>query len=387
MLKLNRLNKKERRIFYISPFLPNEEKFKKHYSPAAQAKVGYIRSKLKNYNNITICVNCSLTVDNTLFWTETVTDEYGKCKVLFSISSLYRLFLPISGMVMLLSVFFYILFHVSKCDVVILYHSIYYDSIVTFLKKIKKFKIIYEIEEVYADVRDEGIGREKEIERCEMAADAFIFSTEMLDEMINIYHKICIIIYGVYSYKSRTKSDISDNKKTIIVYSGTLMVGKGASQAVECAKLLDSSYEIRIIGYGSDEEKKTIKQMISESKSDCKVVFDGMKYGDEYIDYLNDCDIGLCIQPDDCRFNATSFPSKILNYLNCGLKVVASNMEALKKSKIAKLISYSGSCSPEDVAIAIKNSERMEKPDPRLLAKLDEEVEEGIYRIINVCLK
>ena len=40
----------KRNIYYISPYLPKAEKYQNHYSPAAQAKVEYIRSKLKAYN-------------------------------------------------------------------------------------------------------------------------------------------------------------------------------------------------------------------------------------------------------------------------------------------------------------------------------------------------
>lgn len=371
------------RTFYISPYLPKKEKYKKHYLPAAQTKVDYIRSKLPEYGSITICVNCSLTVDSSIFLPKTIIDEYGKCRVLFSISSTKRFLLPISGLTMLLSVFFYVLFHVKKGDTVILYHSIYYDPIVTFLKKLKKFKIVYEIEEIYADVRDGGNGREKEITRCEKAADAFIFSTEMLNEAVNKNHKKNIVIYGAYKACEREKTETNaDTRKTIVVYSGTLMAGKGASHAVECARALDSSYEIRIIGYGSAEEIDTIKYLIEENKSDCKVVFDGMKYGDEYIEYLYKCDIGLCIQPHDNQFNATSFPSKILSYLNCGLKVVATNLEALKKSKLSELISFSADSTPNEVAKAIKIAMEKKVNNSEMLNKLDGEVVLGLFSLL-----
>ena len=185
-------DKSKRNIYYISPYLPKAEKYHNHYSPAAQAKVEYIRSKLKEYNAITVCVNCSLTVDDSLFLPEKITDENGDCILLISKSSRRRVWLPLCGALMLLSVFFFILLNVKEKDTVVLYHSVYYDRIVTFLKRIKNFKLIYEVEEIYADVRDGGAGREKEISRCEKDADAFIFSTEMLDEIVNINNE-CLV--------------------------------------------------------------------------------------------------------------------------------------------------------------------------------------------------
>ena len=261
----------------------------------------------------------------------------------------------------------------KKNDTIILYHSVYYDSIVIFLKKIKKYRIVYEIEEIYADVRNNGRGREKEIKKCESSADAFIFPTEMLDKLINANNKKSVIIYGAYKPEERKLFHTNSNgKKTLIVYSGTLMKGKGAAQAIEVAKSLDSNYEIRIIGYGSREEIETIQQMIEENNSECKVVFDGMKYGSEYIDYLCNCDIGLCIQPSDAGFNATSFPSKILSYLNCGLKVVATEMETLKISKLADVITFTKNSDPIEIGNAIKVALQKDVDNKAVLEQLDQ---------------
>ena len=363
--------------------MPKEDKYKTHYSPAVQAKVDYIRSTIKSLDAITICVNCSLTVDNNVLRPLDIKDEYGSCRVLFSLSCKKRILLPLCGATMLISVLFFLLFNVKKGDVIILYHSIYYDFIVRMLKAVKKYRIIYEIEEIYADVRDKGKGREKEILKCEKAADAFIFPTELLNEAVNVNQKPNIIIYGAYTPVKKEKVDRRNDKtKTIIVYSGILMEGKGARQAVECANSLDKEYEIRIIGYGNTEEINNIKRMIQCNRSECNVVFDGMKYGDEYINYLSECDIGLCLQPNENYFNATSFPSKVMSYLNTGLKVVATEMESLKRSKLASFLSFSYDSSSEQVAKAIERAKSMKPPSYHLIVKMDNEVRKNICRII-----
>lgn len=366
-------------IYYISPYLPDEKKYEKHYSPAAQSKVDYIRTKLAKYNTTTVCVNCSLTVDNSFFLPTTYQDEKGVCRVLLSKSTKRRAFLRVCGALMLTSVFIYVLFKIGREDTVILYHSVYYDDIVIFLKKIKKFRLVYEVEEIYADVRDGGKGREKEIKKCESAANAFIFPTEMLDEAVNRDRKEYVVIYGAYNPQLREPHN--DSEKTLVVYSGTLMAGKGATQAAESARALNNTYEIRLIGYGSNEEIRLLEEIICKNKSKCRVVYDGMKYGKDYYNYLLDCHIGLCIQPEN-QFNASSFPSKVLNYLNCGLKVVATEIEALKKSKLADYISFATDSNPEEVAKAIQKARSMTFDYYDILYKLDMDATSGIERVI-----
>lgn len=374
LIKKGTKSDSDSKIYYISPYLPKTEKYKEHYSPAAQSKVDYLRSILSKYNIITVCINCSLTVDNSLFLPKKIKDDKGICQVLLSKSSKKRFLLPICGVIMLISVFLYVLFYISSKDIVILYHSIYYDNIIAFFKKIKKFKIVYEVEEIYADVRDRGIGREREIIKCKSVADAYIFPTELLDEIINDNNdKKSVIIYGAYSPQNNIREKNSSNR-IVVVYSGTLMKGKGAREAIECARSLDDRFEIRIIGYGNSDEIKTIKEMIEKNTSSCRVVFDGMKNGDDFVRYISNCDIGLCIQPNDNRFNATSFPSKILNYFNCGLNVVATRIEALSKSQLADYMFFAKDSSPEEVAKAIQQAADKRVNTYNLLQELDAKI-------------
>lgn len=370
-------------VFYISPYLPNKEKYKKHYSPAAQSKVSYIRSIIENENITTVCVNCSLTVDDCIFSSHYENDKYGKCKVLFSKSSTKRYMLPLCALYMLASLFIFVLFNISKNDVVILYHSIYYDPIVRVLKYIKRYKIIYEVEEIYTDVRHQGKNRKLEIYRCRKFADAFIFPTELLDDIVNNGHKPSVIVYGAYKSDSFSqKRRVQKSNKKIIVYSGTLMNGKGALQAIDCAQSLDSNFEVRIIGYGSQIEIQQIEKRIISNRSACSVVFDGMKYGQQYSDYLQQCDIGLCIQPIDNFFNATSFPSKILSYFSHGLAVVATDMEVIKRSKLSQYIFFAEGTSPEQVVSAIHQAFNYKYDNQAILESLHMEVKKQINDII-----
>lgn len=365
--------KKKRKVYYVSPYMPEGKGYEKHYSVAAQSKVGYIRSLFKKEELITVCVNCSLTVDNLIILPKIVSDENGKCRVVCSISCVNRLFLPFCGLIMYFSLFMYLFFNVRKQDTIVLYHSIYYDMIAYIIKKIRKCKIIYEVEEVYADVRDGGMGREEEIRKCRKMADAFIFPTELLNKEININNIPYLIVYGAYLIPNNKVMKKVNKEKIRIVYSGTLMEGKGADEVVECAKYLDEKYEIRIIGYGRDEEIEKLLNRIANIESKCVVHFDGVKYGNEYMDYLMKCDIGLCIQPLHNLFNKSSFPSKVLSYFNAGLKIITNEIPAVVQSRLSKYITFAHSTEPMEVARAIKESEKMFLYGNDLVEALDRE--------------
>ena len=82
----------------------------------------------------------------------------------------------------------YVCRNTNKNSKVIVYHSLGYLKTISFLKKIKHFKLILEVEEIYADVIEN-----KKIRISEMSflkkADAYIFPTMLLNEEINLDNK------------------------------------------------------------------------------------------------------------------------------------------------------------------------------------------------------
>ena len=61
---------------------------------------------------------------------------------------------------------------------------------------------------------------------------------------------------------------------------------------------------------------------------------------EEYLKFIQKCQIGLCTQNIDAAFNTTSFPSKILSYMSNGLEVVGVNIAAIKNSKVGQYIQF-----------------------------------------------
>lgn len=279
----------------------------------------------------------------------------------------------------------YILKNTDKNTKVIVYHSLGYLKTIKFLKKVKKFNLILEVEEIYADVIGNKKIREKEIEFFKNA-DSFIFPTELLDKEINKRNKPYVIIHGTYKVEEQ-KSTKFRNKdgKIHIVYAGTFDPRKGGAAAAAAAEFLNENYHIHILGFGSQEDTDNIKKIILETskKTKCTVTYDGLKSGDEYSKFIQSCDIGLSTQNPDADFNGTSFPSKILSYMSNGLRVVSIDIPAIQSSDIGDYMYYYERQTPEEIAKAIQKIDFDDNYDSRkTIFNLDQKFEKELFKML-----
>lgn len=263
---------------------------------------------------------------------------------------------------------FNLLFKTKKSDDVIVYHSLYYMSVVKFAKRVKDFNLIVEAEEIYSDVTGNSKTRKKELEFFK-SADAFVIPTELLNKEINKDNKPYVIIYGTYKTENARNKHFDDGK-IHVVYAGTFDDRKGGCQAaIASAKYLSKDYVINIIGFGNEKDVNSVKALIEKSnaENECQIIYDGMLSGEEYIEYIQSCQIGLSTQKPDGAFNDTSFPSKVLSYMANGLKVVSVNIPVLESSSLKDYISFCSDNTGENVAKAIINANKMDMPDCRIL--------------------
>lgn len=244
--------------------------------------------------------------------------------------------------------------NVDKGEPVIVYHSLGYLNQIALAHKMKKFKLIFEVEEIYADVLRNKKLRKKEIKFLK-SADAYIFPTQLLDNIINVAQKPSVIIHGTYRVEKECGQPFNDGR-VHVVYAGTFDPRKGGVQAAAAAaEYLTGKYHVHILGFGSETDKKNLLKTIEEvsKKTECKVTYDGLKSGEGYIKFIQSCDIGLSTQNPDAAFNATSFPSKVLSYMANGLRVVSIKIEALETSAVSDLLYYYEKPNPETIANAI----------------------------------
>jgi glycosyltransferase involved in cell wall biosynthesis len=110
----------------------------------------------------------------------------------------------------------------------------------------------------------------------------------------------------------------------------------------DIARYLSSDFEVHIIGFGEESDIACLNEQIenhNKSYSKCaRVFYDGKKTGRDYIEYLQSCHIGLCPQIINDKYNDASFPSKISSYLANGLRVVATDTNAIQNSRLSQYI-------------------------------------------------
>jgi hypothetical protein len=244
---------------------------------------------------------------------------------------------------------------VKKCDVVAAYHERYYQPWISKISKLKKFKFVYQIEELYT-VAANLPPKEVEKEKSGFGADAYVFSTESLNQIVNTADKPFAISHGAYTLPKKY-GETFDDDKIHVVYAGTFDQTKGgAFFAISAAEYLSEKYHLHICGFGDEQQTQAMKDLIDETarKGQCKISFDGKKTGEEYYRFLQKCHIGLSTQNPDGDYNNTSFPSKILVYLANGLQVVTVRIPVIEKSGVGEYIHYYESSDPQSIANAIQ---------------------------------
>ena len=129
----------------------------------------------------------------------------------------------------------------------------------------------------------------------------------------------------------------------------------GGIAAVEAAAFLPANYHVHILGFGNESDTKKLKDIMTSlvEKYKCKVTLDGCLSGEEYIRFIQSCDIGLNTQNPNADFNATSFPSKILSYMSNGLHVVSVRIPVVELSEIGDYMYFYNEQKPEEIAKAI----------------------------------
>lgn len=266
----------------------------------------------------------------------------------------------------------YLLQNVTEDDILLVYHSLGYLDLVKELRSKINCKICLDVEEIYGDVIGDEKAKQKELAFFP-CADSYLFPTELLSQKVNLNGKPEAVIYGTYE-NPKSFPSLFDDGKIHCVYAGVLEPRKGAGTAIAAAEFLPANYHIHIIGFGREEDVAKIQKQVAEmsAKTECTVTFDGKKSGDEYLQFLQSCQVGFATQSSAAAFNETSFPSKVLSYLSNGLRVVSVRIQAIETSKVADLMYFYDGDSPKAVADAIQSIDFSDGYDSRkCLSDLD----------------
>ena len=356
-----------KKISYMAYYNSTNSSERRNAVLSSVNKMNYICEVLENNGYNTEIVSASGATEKKFCKSKKVklTDK-TTLKLFSSLPRLNRIVSVIDRVILKIKLFLYMIKNTNKDSIVMVYHSLGYMSLVKRLKKLKGFKLIIEAEEIYGDVIGDEKTSQKEYEFFKIA-DGFIFPTELLSEKVNTEKKPEVIIYGTYHIEKELPKLFSDGK-IHCVYAGTLDPRKGGAIAsAESALFLNENYHIHILGFGNEKEKAEMLNTIDSisKKSKAKITYDGLLSGEEYIKFIQSCDIGLSTQNPNGKYNDTSFPSKILSYMANGLRVVSVRIPVVEESGIGKCVYYYDEQTPENIAKAIKSIDFSEEYDSR----------------------
>jgi hypothetical protein len=333
----------EDKIYYVGFYSNEINKTENRISSSAAVNLmSYVAESLSFNKNVEI-ISCSWTLNKQGFYKSKkfVVSKNINFYTSPSIGGGLKTTRVLSKIISIIWLTFFLIFKVEKGRKVIVYHSIAYLFPVIIAKKIKGFKLILQVNEIYQNVSN--IGKINTfLEKYILGMpNAFIFSTVLLNAKINKNNLPFLICGGVYKMNQKLVEKF-DDKKIHLVYAGLIDKVKlgGAFISVDLAKYLPENYIIHIVGFGTEEDINDIIKLINENnKINCaKVVFEGELLGDDFFRFLQQCHIGLALQMPERMFNETSFPSKIFSYLTNYLPVVSLHNNSICSSPIADLL-------------------------------------------------
>lgn len=298
----------------------------------------------------------------------------------------------INHYLMQLRFFLYCCKHIQKGEIVIAYHFLGDHKLLLPLKRIKKLRLILELEEIYGDVSGNKKLSQAEIKFAKKA-DGYIFPTGLLNQKINHDNKPYVLIHGTYQVEPQrmSKEDYRklhgwSNEKIHVVYAGTFdPIKGGAAAAAAAAEYLPKNYHVHILGFGSEKQKSDMRDLVAaiSEKSKATISYDGLLSGEDYIQFIQSCDIGLSTQNPDADFNATSFPSKILSYMANGLQVVSIRIPAIEQSDVNEYMYYYDNQMAEEIARTIINVDINDNYDGRrMIHDLDQRFRTEVAKLI-----
>lgn len=356
---------------------------------AATNKVTYICDAINRAGKTVEIISASGTWNKKGCKGKTVQISDGTSLKLFSCIGTGLLPIRVLGRILLkLKLFLYLLCQIKRNETVIVYHSVAYARMVTLLRKLRNFRLILEVEEIYADVNSREKDRKKEYQVFAVA-DAFIFPAERLNQKLNTKGKPYTLICGTYQEEPDRNcrfEEIAAQGKIHCVYAGTFDPRKGGAQmAIRAAQYLPENYHMHVLGFGSTRDMQQTMELLEQVKQKCRcdITYDGCLKGEEYIRFLQSCQIGLSTQNPNAAFNDTSFPSKILSYMANGLQVVTVRIPVVEESPVGQWMHFFEKATPEAVAQAIMNVKLDIANDGRTdLRALDKEFVKNIKNLL-----
>ncbi|MEA3317338.1 MAG: glycosyltransferase, partial [Bacteroidota bacterium] len=221
--------------------------------------------------------------------------------------------------------FFYLLF--KKVDILVANDL---DSLLAnyLVSCIKRKPLVYDSHEYYTEV-PELVNRpfpkkiwlliEKAI--LPRIKHAYTVSNEIAITYNKLYNINMSLIRNVPYYLNGNISRNSHNKEKVILYQGSLNIGRGLEPMIDAMKYLDN-FKLQIIGSGdlSDE----LKDRVQNQKLNDKIEFLGKIPFCDLPQYTINADIGIALEENIGLNYYYALPNKLFDYIQAGVPVLVS---------------------------------------------------------------
>ncbi|MCI8280681.1 MAG: glycosyltransferase family 4 protein [Lachnospiraceae bacterium] len=370
-------------VYYVAFYNPKEEAGCRVPNYAGEDKIDYICETINSFGeNVTILSNTK-SLDRRYQGRKNYVVSDQKRVVMFSsLPNIHPMVHAVDVIWGYIQLSLYLLMNVKREDTVIVYHSLGYRKLFNKLTEIKRFRYILEVEELFQYIDSANSYKKKEHEVF-LKPDAYIFSNAILEDNINVSKKPAVVINGIYKNEKRVsvRKDVGHIR---VLYAGNLDPQKGVDYVIRAANYLNRDFGIKIIGFGSKKDMERVGRLIGmiNETSECKVSYDGVYKGEDYLRYVQSCDIGVCIQDPDDIFNSYEFPSKIFSYMSNGLKVVVNQLEQVEKSRVAKNLIIAEGTEPQAIAKAIAKACDAQIQSDTILDELDKSFKKELRQLI-----
>ena len=175
-------------------------------------------------------------------------------------------------------------------------------------------------------------------------ADSFVFLTESMKELFS--EKPYSVIEGFLPYCNFNYGN-SREKKTVL-YTGSLNPAFGITTLLSAFESIsDPDYRLWICGAGDGQ-----RDVEAAAERDSRIIYKGFLPKSEIADLQTRCDVLINPRPADGEYTKYSFPSKTMEYLLSGSKVVMHRLDGIDE-EYYRFIRTVDEHTPEAMARAI----------------------------------
>ena len=222
----------------------------------------------------------------------------------------------------------------------------------------------------------------RSFEKLNKLIDGFVLLTKSMNRMINLENKPNIVIEAITEEKNLA-SEIHKTDKTV-VYTGRLNKAFGIQKLIDEFMKIDDKH-IKLILCGSGDLENYIEKV---KKEDSRIIYKGQLSKNEVKKYEKEASLLINPREDNQEYVKYSFPSKNLEYLSTGNKVLCYKLSGIPDDYDKYLYYIDDYCSLKNAMEIVLNDSNRKYTNQELKSFLDTKTEkEQVKKIISLLEK